>query len=42
MREAANGVAALSLATAIEPDVMLLDLILPEIDGWESCATSAA
>jgi CheY-like chemotaxis protein len=35
VREAANGVAALSLAVAIEPDVMLLDLILPEIDGWE-------
>jgi two-component system cell cycle response regulator DivK len=35
VREAASGVAALSLATALEPDVMLLDLILPEIDGWE-------
>jgi len=35
VREAANGVTGLSLATALEPSVMLLDLILPGIDGWE-------
>jgi len=35
VREAASGVAGLSLAAALEPAVMLLDLILPEIDGWE-------
>src|SRR5204862_4448244 len=33
--EAASGGAGLSLATTLEPAVMLLDLILPGIDGWE-------
>jgi CheY-like chemotaxis protein len=35
VHEAASGVTGLSLATALEPAVMLLDLILPGIDGWE-------
>ena len=35
VRDAANGATGLSLAAALEPDVILLDLILPGIDGWE-------
>jgi CheY-like chemotaxis protein len=35
VREAATGVAGLSLAMSLEPAVLLLDLILPGIDGWE-------
>ena len=35
VREAANGAMGLNLATALEPDVILLDLILPGVDGWE-------
>jgi len=35
VREAANGAMGLNLATALDPDVILLDLILPGVDGWE-------
>jgi CheY-like chemotaxis protein len=33
--EAACGVEALSIVATLQPDVVLLDLILPGIDGWE-------
>jgi CheY-like chemotaxis protein len=34
---AADGLSALALAGSVQPDVILLDLGMPEIDGWE-CA----
>src|SRR5712692_1281612 len=33
--EAANGAEALNLAMTCTPDVIVLDLGLPDIDGWE-------
>jgi CheY-like chemotaxis protein len=33
--EAACGIEALDVAAKLQPDVVLLDLILPGIDGWE-------
>ena len=35
VRDAACGVEGLTLAKSLRPDVLLLDLILPGIDGWE-------
>lgn len=32
--EAADGAAALALARAERPDLILLDIMLPEVDGW--------
>ena len=34
--EAANGVDALERAFALLPDVILMDLALPRLDGWEA------
>src|SRR5437773_8466569 len=34
---AANGVEALRQVTAVRPDLLLLDLMLPEMDGLEVC-----
>ena len=34
---AVDGLSALALAGTVQPDVILLDLGMPEIDGWE-CA----
>jgi two-component system cell cycle response regulator DivK len=34
--EARNGVEALRQATASLPDIILMDLSLPEMDGWEA------
>ncbi len=34
---AADGRAALSKVNATKPDLVVLDLMLPEIDGWEVC-----
>lgn len=34
--EAVNGVEALQRAFALRPDVILMDLALPRMDGWEA------
>jgi len=34
---AANGLAGLDLALAHRPDVVVLDLTMPGMDGWEVC-----
>lgn len=34
---AADGRAALSRVNAVKPDLVVLDLMLPEIDGWQVC-----
>lgn len=37
VHEAASGEAALKLVKSVKPDLVLLDLMLPEIDGLEVC-----
>jgi DNA-binding response OmpR family regulator len=37
VRGAANGAAALEAIAADPPDLVLLDIMLPEIDGFEVC-----
>ena len=39
VRTAENGVAALKKIRAFEPDLLLLDLIMPEMDGFAVCET---
>ena len=34
--EAANGLEAIQQATSVLPDVIVMDLSLPELDGWEA------
>lgn len=34
---AKSGKKALELATSIEPDIILLDIVMPEMDGYEVC-----
>ncbi len=34
--EAANGVEAVEQAQALMPDIILMDLALPKMDGWEA------
>ncbi|MGH2544216.1 MAG: response regulator transcription factor, partial [Ardenticatenaceae bacterium] len=34
--EAANGAAALELAATLRPDVILMDLVMPELDGIQA------
>ncbi|HXH05641.1 MAG TPA: response regulator [Vicinamibacterales bacterium] len=34
--EAANGYEALEQAAALAPDIILMDLALPRLDGWEA------
>ncbi len=36
---AADGRAALARVNATRPDLVVLDLMLPEVDGWEVCRT---
>ena len=36
---AANGEEALSLARSFEPDLLLLDVMMPRMDGWQVCQT---
>lgn len=40
--QAAHGVEALRLVAAHRPDLILLDLMLPELDGWEVARTLKA
>ena len=35
--EAANGDAAIAAAQAERPDLILLDIMMPEVDGFEVC-----
>ena len=37
VRVAADGVAALALIAERPPDLVLLDIMLPRLDGWEVC-----
>jgi CheY-like chemotaxis protein len=34
--EATNGIEAIEQATALLPDIILMDLALPKMDGWEA------
>ena len=34
---ASNGTEALSLATKLEPDVILLDVMMPDLNGYDVC-----
>lgn len=40
--EASDGVSALALARAERPDLILLDVMLPELDGWRVAEELAA
>lgn len=40
--EAADGTSALALARAERPDLILLDIMLPEVDGWRVAQELAA
>ena len=35
--EAATGASGLGMAVDHRPDVILLDVMLPDVDGWETC-----
>ncbi len=35
--EASNGIEAISLYKAHQPDLVLLDIVMPEMDGRETC-----
>jgi DNA-binding response OmpR family regulator len=37
VRIAANGLAGLQLVAEWEPDLVLLDVMMPGMDGWEVC-----
>ncbi len=36
---AADGVSALAMARRVKPDLIVLDLMLPGMDGWQVCRT---
>ena len=36
VREAVNGLEALEMAQEVRPDLILMDLSLPVLDGWEA------
>jgi two-component system KDP operon response regulator KdpE len=35
--QAANGVECLSIVREEQPDLVILDVMMPEMDGWETC-----
>lgn len=37
LRVALNGTKALEIAEAVNPDLILLDVMMPELDGYETC-----
>jgi len=37
VHQAASGEQAIELAHRLRPDVMVLDLAMPKLDGWEVC-----
>src|SRR5262245_44830285 len=39
MLEPVDGGAAIDLARAERPDLIIMDLALPQVDGWEACRT---
>lgn len=42
LAEAADGASAVEACASLDPDVVLLDVILPDLDGFEVCARLAA
>ena len=36
--EALDGTAALDQFAALQPDILLMDVMMPEMDGYEACA----
>jgi len=42
VHEAANGASALELADALAPDLILLDISMPDMQGWDVCRTLRA
>ena len=39
VRLASDGLQAVDAARDFQPDVILLDVMMPNMDGWEACAT---
>jgi DNA-binding NarL/FixJ family response regulator len=42
LAEAADGASAIEACERLAPDVLLLDVVLPDLDGFEVCARLAA
>jgi two-component system, OmpR family, response regulator len=40
--EASNGIEALSIIESNKPDLVVLDIMMPKMDGWELCRTLKA
>lgn len=39
VRLAADGAEAIATARDFRPDVIILDVMMPDVDGWEACET---